>query len=181
MRVPWLYDGVPDHPAWLRRRVLGASGRQRRQLRRMAKEGGFAYNPREERARRWRVRANRVRRHAYDLLTAPAVTFSLALVGGPIVALQLDRLTDNERGGTWWLLVLGIALVILGAWLARTRTIVEERSRDGFNDEMLKGYFRRLDERLDGNLSDVERQQDGAYEDLQAIRRLLEDRASDRP
>lgn len=172
-RVPWLYDGVPDRPAWLRRRAMRPSRREIRDLRDLAGAGPTERRNSTERLTRLLRRRSRIRRRAYNVLTDSTITFALPLVGGSLLALELDRLTDGSPGGSWGLLVLGLALAILGAWLARTRAVVEERFRESMSDQLQDTLTRALHQRLDDGFGDLEHQSDTILEEVETIRRLL--------
>ncbi|MHA3947182.1 hypothetical protein [Cellulomonas bogoriensis] len=63
-------------------------------------------------------------------MTDPSFTFVMQLVAGPIVAVQIDRLTQRHgEGSVLWLLV-GSAVLALSVWFARTREVIETVERD---------------------------------------------------
>lgn len=140
--VPWLHDGLVDRPEWLRQRALRPSRREGRRLLRLATSGGSWRTDGTARFLRRASVRNRLRRRAYSLLTDPVLTFSLGLAGGPLIALELDRLTDRSRGdGNWVLLAVGVVLVTLGAWLNRTREVVSTRNDDAWESDDLNRRF----------------------------------------
>ncbi|MEV8029151.1 hypothetical protein [Cellulosimicrobium funkei] len=76
------------------------------------------------------VRRHRARKALANFLTDPGFTFPLELVASVVLALQLDRLTDDENGGSWYLFVGSLVAVLLGVWLSRSRTAVDDALRD---------------------------------------------------
>lgn len=143
--MPWLYDGVPDRPKWLRRRFIRPSKR------RLQREFDTVL-PGDGSWMRGVERRSRLRRRVYVVSTDPAVTFGLSLVGGPLAALELNRLTADPPGGSWYLLGLGVLLIILGGWLSRTRAVVDQRRADHWNDTVDQKRLERLEEGIEASL-----------------------------
>ncbi len=65
----------------------------------------------------------------------------MQLFGAPLVAVQLDRLTRDDGTGSVSLMVLGIVLLALSLWFARSRESVLEAQRDYNESQWLEDRF----------------------------------------
>ena len=86
-------------------------------------------------------RRSRARRRVAATITDPSFTFVMQLFGAPLVAVQLDRLTRDDGTGSVSLMVLGIVLLALSLWFARSRESVLEAQRDYNESQWLEDRF----------------------------------------
>lgn len=135
----WLYDGMPDRPRWLARWIEERPKRQfvrevasrppdfsAEDLPPLSEELSAIY----ERAGR-RRRREKWRRRLADVITDPVVVWPLDFIGATLTALQLDRILDGDPAtGSALRLVLGLSLIWLGIWLARSRAAEEAKQTD---------------------------------------------------
>jgi hypothetical protein len=165
--VPYLYDGLPDRPEWLRSLVLKRNARRgtRRDARAMRRGEsliGPKYRRRLERHRRWYAR----RRRFVGVLTDPSITFVMQLIGAPLVAVQLDRLTRDDGSGSIALIFLGGALVALSVWFSRTREAVIQESRENNESAWLEDRFSTIIEEVRSAVDDAEAARHAAHREL---------------
>lgn len=129
----WLFEGYPDRPERLRRWFLEDRISRRVERRIVRRSEGLPDNLLCKLSQRAGRRARR-RRVFADLVTEPGITITAELAGGVLVALQVDRLTDPTRPGSLTAATLGVVLITLGVFAARSRAAYDAKLRDGTED-----------------------------------------------
>jgi hypothetical protein len=117
------------------------------------------------------------RKAVLGVVTDPSFTFVMQLIAGPIVAVQIDRLTQRHGEGSVVWHVVGSAVFALSVSFTRTREVIEKAERDHnegawFEDRLsagideLKATIEATDEAARGDAREV-------VAELRAIRARL--------
>jgi len=178
--MPYLYDGIPDKPAWLRRRFMDRIGRRgrRREIRRIKKGKPVGLSDPKERKRFGRriersKKRYRVRKTVVSFLTDRTFTFILTLFGAPVVAVQVDRLTRDDGTGSVPWMIGGIVLLVFALWFDRTRETVEANIIDINETEWLQKRFEAVVEEVTARADDAEQRAYEANQQTQAALRTI--------
>lgn len=173
--MPWLYDGVPDHPARLREWVLrfevdgGLSPVERVQRKRWLRNLGTDKSTTRDLIERPEKggRSTRRLRWMYRVLTAPAVTFGMTMVSAPLLALQLDRTFDGE--GNWSVALGAAGMLSFAAWMSAARAAVVDREVTRWNDAVDRERLDKLEQNLQSDISNADMRHSQALEEIKEI------------
>jgi hypothetical protein len=135
IHMPWIADGLPDKPKWLRSCVRKSDARK--QIREMRQEERvecwFGPHAQERLTQHHEDRALfktagfRFRRRIRAVMLTRVFTWLAAAAVTPTLAVQLSRLLSKDGTGSVAAAAIAFALLALIAWLKRTRTLVEQR------------------------------------------------------